>query len=524
MMKEKVKLPTSPRPSATRFLLLCTALLATLLPPVQAQELPPPDIQPLQRIIDLSEGESARVELHDGSEATIRLLAIDDERDPMQNAVRRATATVEVNGEEVTLECGNYRLPVQVGGVQIDCVITRAYYRNTTVNHWNLTGDARLRLWPSGSPWVRPGTFGYPLRQRLFASDTQAGNEPTFVDGGNRPTRTAIYYHAGFDFAGYEGKTEVIAAADGYVVSTADQSLDLEAHPPVRPRYDVIYIRDDRGWYYRYSHLKSIETPVRLGERVFLGQKLGAVGKEGHSGGYAHLHLDISVPMPSGEYGIVTAFPFLWQGYREQYDPEVVALARPHRVAYVGETVTLDGTRSWAKSEIRSYEWILSDGSTHTGPTLQTTYDHPGTYSEILKVTDVNDQVDFDFGVVQVFGTQSDVHVPPTINAVHHPTLNIKAGDPVYFAVRTFRLHPEDGEEIWDFGDGSAQERTRSNAFGREEGFGIAHHPEGYAETVHRFREPGDYIVTVHRTNSDGHTATSRLHVQVVQPKMIPLN
>ena len=29
---------------------------------------------------------------------------------------------------------------------------------------------------------------------------------------------------------------------------------------PVSPRYDVVYVLDDRGWYYRYSHLHTISA------------------------------------------------------------------------------------------------------------------------------------------------------------------------------------------------------------------------------------------------------------------------
>jgi len=49
--------------------------------------------------------------------------------------------------------------------------------------------DARLRLWPTGAPWAAAGTFAYPVKQRWFAGPTQMGNEPSFVDGGERRAR-----------------------------------------------------------------------------------------------------------------------------------------------------------------------------------------------------------------------------------------------------------------------------------------------------------------------------------------------
>ncbi|MHC4353155.1 MAG: hypothetical protein ACYS0H_10600, partial [Planctomycetota bacterium] len=98
-------------------------------------------------------------------------------------------ATVDVNGRTVSLVSSTYRLPTTIAGLQIDCPITRGYLQNSSKeNAWGLDKDARLRLWPAGSPLVRPGTFVYPVKQRWFASDTQMANVPTFVDGGELPS------------------------------------------------------------------------------------------------------------------------------------------------------------------------------------------------------------------------------------------------------------------------------------------------------------------------------------------------
>ncbi len=473
-------------------------------------------MEPLFKVVDLARGESAEVTLADGTEVALKLLDLSARRDPIREAVRLAVARVELNGEEVDIEVGNYRLPVTVGGVQIDSIITSDYYTNTDRDHWQLEQDARFRIWPEASPWIRPGTFRHPLGQRFLSMGTQSGNESTFIDGGERPERRDIYYHAGFDFAGYEGRTEVFAATDGTVMSLGDDHLDREEHPPVRPRYDVIYIRDDRGWYYRYSHMKSFETVLEVGERVEMGDKLGDLGKEGFSGGYAHLHFDISMPMPSGRYGIQDAYPFVWQAYRDAYDPAVIAVARPHSLARVGDEVTLDGSRSWARAGVARFEWTLSDGRTVEGPKATATYDRPGTYCEILKVVSGDGHVAYDFQEVQVLSRDFfEDRLPPTIDPVFHPTTNIQAGDPVKFAVRSFRIAPGEGYEEWDFGDGTPPVRVDSNPYDRDIPETSRWARDGYAETVHRFREPGDYVVTVTRTNREGYTATGRLHVIV---------
>src|SRR5215211_5755680 len=104
-------------------------------------------------------------------------------------------------------------------------------------------------------------------------------NEPVFVDGGERPgDGKRIYYHYGLDIGGAEGMVDVVAATDALVVSAGTERLKgHEDARPVAPRYDVVYLRDARGWYYRYSHLKSIDPAIKPGARVKMGQKVGVL-------------------------------------------------------------------------------------------------------------------------------------------------------------------------------------------------------------------------------------------------------
>ena len=70
-----------------------------------------------------------------------------------------------------------------------------------------------------------------------------------------------------------------------------------------------------------------------------------------------------------------------------------------------------------------------------------------------------------------------------------------------------------DGQETWDFGDGTPPVTTRSD--GNVE----RHAPNGYASTVHHFDKPGDYLVRVERSDRKGRKATVRLHVQISSAK-----
>ena len=491
-------------------------LVAILLPvsfpglsaPAAAEGPPQPTREPLHRVVDLDLGESRRVEWRDGTKAEVKLLALEESRDSIRDAVRRAVVKAEVNGRAIELTSATYHRPQLVGGLQVDCPITRGYRTNSDQDHWGLTKAVRLRLWPAGSPWVEPGTFLYPARQRWFASATQMANEPTYVDGVEDPSRRKIYYHSGLDIGGAEGLVDVIAATRGLVVSSGNVTLPGYKDTPVNPRYDVVYLLDDRGWYYRYSHFQSIDPSVRPGRQVAMGQKIGVLGKEGGSGGWSHLHFEIVARQPSGRWGTEEGFAFLWESALREQQPDVVAVARPHRLVQVGERVTLDGSLSWSRSgSLSRHDWTFSDGTTAAGRTVERSYDRAGEYSEILKVTDDRGRIAYDFAIVQVLDGTSAGPLPPGIHAAFAPTMNLRPGDPITFKVRTFGT--TDGGETWDFGDGTPPVRVRSDGNVDE------HARDGYAAITHRFARPGDYMPRVERTDHLGRKATARLFVHV---------
>ena len=467
-----------------------------------------PALTPPRKVIELAVGEKADIVLADGTTAAVKLLGIDATMDALDSGVREGRARVEVNGQQATLISANYTLPVTVGGVRIDCPITRSWYASTNADRWGLGKDARLRLWPVRGPLLAPGTFGYPVRQKWFASDTQMANEPVFVDAGERG-RKKLYYHSGLDFGGVEGMVDILAATDGLVVSAGGKTLpDYKEGGPVGPRYDVVYVVDGRGWFYRYSHLKEIDAAVRPGVRVTMGQKVGILGKEGGSGGWSHVHFEIKTRQPSGKWGTEEAYAYVWEAYAGRYKPPVVAVARPHRFVAVGEEVVLDGRRSRAfGARVDRYEWTLTDGARAIGPTVKQTYSEPGTYCEILKVTDTRGNSAWDFCVVQVVDPKALDRLPPTVHAAYAPTQGIKVGDPVTFKARSFRTKATG--ETWDFGDGSPKVNVKSDANAN------VHDPNGYGVTVHRYTQPGDYIATVRHTAPNGYKAVGRVWVHV---------
>jgi len=300
----------------------------------------------------------------------------------------------------------------------------------------------------------------------------------------------------------------VLAATDGLVVSSANRTLPGYDDTPVKPRADVIYVLDARGWYYRYSHLYRIDDRIAPGALVRMGERLGLVGKEGSSGGWTHLHFDIFSRQPSGKWGCQEAYAFAWEAYQKQYQPKLLAVARPHHFLRAGEKATLDGSRSWsAEGKINRYEWTFTDGTKAAGEKVEQHYAKPGYYSEILKITDAPGRVAYDFAVVVVADEKG--RVPPTVHVTYDPTIGIKPGDEITLKARTFGT--TDGKETWDFGDGSPPLTTQSD------GNAVSHAKDGYVVVKHRYARPGYFLVAVQRTDRHGVTATGRVCVHVDQ-------
>jgi len=250
---------------------------------------------------------------------------------------------------------------------------------------------------------------------------------------------------------------------------------------------------------------------VQAGAKVKAGQRLGLLGKEGASGGWSHLHFDIFCRQPSGKWGCQEAYAFVWEAYRKQYAPKLVAVARPHQFLAAGETAILDGGKSWSSDgQIVRYQWIFNDGAAAEGARVERTYTQPGYYSEVLKITDAAGRMAYDVATVVVAERDHPERVSPGLHVAYYPSLALHAGDTVTFKARMFGA--TQGEETWDFGDGTPHATTHSNRNPEP------HAKDGYAVITHRYKQPGYYLVRVERKNDHGWPAIGRVCVPVSPP------
>ena len=168
---------------------------------------------------------------------------------------------------------------------------------------------------------------------------------------------------------------------------------------------------------------------MKPGATVKMGQRLGVLGKEGGSGGWSHQHFEIKSRQPSGKWGTQEGYAFLWQAALEKFHPRCHRRGPAAHPGAVGDRVVLDGSKSWCRDGAPSrFDWTFTDGTTGLWPRVERSYDRPGTYSEILKVTDAHGRFAYDFAAVQILDPGHPEDLPPTIHAAFAPTMGLQAG------------------------------------------------------------------------------------------------
>lgn len=475
------------------------------------------------QVFDLAIGETATVQLADGKTRSIKLLSLQEPRCSARGTIRAPRITIDVDGIRAEVPAAEYQMPQVVNGVKVACSVTRGVVGavgSAYGNVYAMDKDARIRCWAPEAPLFGPKPMIYPARQTWFASMTQMANERCYVDAGEltvlRPGEH-IYHHDGLDLGGHDRAVPIVAACAGLVMVRGQTKMeDYDGHGGAN-RYDRVIVRDDHGWYFLYAHLDMIAPDIQIGKRVGAGEAIGFLGKEGTSGGWAHLHFGIYSPQPNGQYGSVEGYPFLVEAYLHAHPGALLACARPHQVSVVGKPVELDGSRSICdKASIQSYRWTLHDGTIRNELRTPITYTREGMYSEMLSVTDDRGKTDVDFCVVMILPPDGNPALtPPSMQLTAYPTENLAPGQPVAFKVRTFFgagpfAQNFGGQEDWDFGDG----HTATTCSGAPPQTPDSTRTD-FAERWHAYDKPGRYIVTVRRTGKNGITATAQIKVNV---------
>jgi hypothetical protein len=435
-----------------------------------------------QRFVCLDVGEAHVFKLKDGKERRIVLKSVEERADTVLDLQRRADVLVEVDGAPLALVCEPYTMPAEVAGLRI--------LADTTSRWMDLPKRVQLSLWDAADPIVDTDLFVFPLAgYDLFSQGTQCYNEPVHL--GHRdgdPKGQRFYHNYGFDMAGFEGRDEVLACADGKTTI-----VDRDA--------GTLIFEDDRGIVFEYGHMEKILPEIAEGVAVKRGAKLGLVGKRGASGNFSHLHVglylsraDLGVDRPCRNLNL---YPWIVEAYRKASGRTLFAVARPHQAIRVGETVRLDGTKSLAfGSRIKTFRWEFHDGTSVEKPMAEKVYDRPGTYMATLWVEDERGSRDVDFCKVKVYSRDKLEPVMPIIFLTCSPTRDVRAGMPVFF-----RGWPHGEEDIGpiriDFGDGTAVEKY-----------------EPYSEVRHAFERPGLHFVTA-SASPGGRSVTGKVKVLV---------
>ncbi|MBN1851462.1 MAG: peptidoglycan DD-metalloendopeptidase family protein [Pirellulales bacterium] len=432
-----------------------------------------------QNFIYLDLGEICPFRLKDGTQKSIRLNGVKEDKDRVVGLVRRAEVEVEIDGNPVTLTSRPYAMPTEWEGLRIQV--------DTTSGWLDIPKRVQFSVWDATDPIVDTRLFGFPLPgYRLFSHGMQAYNEPVHLgyhDGD--PGGQSFYHDYGVDFAGFERRQKVVSCIDGIAVQ-------------VHRDEGTFAVQDQHGFILAFCHLDSILSEFHEGTPVQRGQWIGMVGKRGASGNFPHLHVGAYLSDAAKDSGQMSRnlnlYPWLVAAYLEKARDVLYAVARPHHVVQIGQTERFDGTHSLVRgSKTVSYRWEFHDGTRADGPRTERTFDKSGCYMAALWIEDGHGAVDVDFCKVKVYSHPAPEDIIPTLFVTFKPADVVRVGQPV-----NFRIWPQgdvtDSITI-DFGDGTHLDAYRP-----------------YSSIAHRFAHPGIHIVTA-STKSHGMPVTQQIKV-----------
>lgn len=439
-----------------------------------------------QEIVPLDPGESYVFTLHSGATRTLKLVSFTEHRDSVIKRVRSAEVVVTVDGRELTLHCAPYVMPVVCDGLRLSADATSGF--------WPRQAKAvQLSLLDATDPIVDTARFGFPLANfALHTAGIQDFNEHAWqnlkTDGPGSPLN---YHNYGIDLTGYEGRDEVRAAISGRILGTWTE---------IAENWDPgsIVILGDDGFWWEYAHLDRPAPGITKDARIEKGALVGYVGTRGPYGRNPNMHLGTYFVTGPKRWNInrtLNLYPWLVTAYEAEYHQGLYAVAGGHQVLFTDETATFDGSNSLSfDSEISTYEWRFSDGTSAAGRTVEKAFATPGIYCATLIATDRAGKHDAGFCEVKVYPRENPAPLARIVLSAY-PSRGAKPGETVF--VRGWIQGEVPEPIVIDFGDGSPAVECKSKE-----------------ELTHVYRQPGLYVVTGRVPNSP-HPITRQIKVIV---------
>lgn len=442
-------------------------------------------------VFELDVGESQRVERRVGNRAVVRhvkLLGVTHDMQPdfwcrendAHEIFESAAVSVAVDGVPCTLLARPYQAPTEVNGLRLLVETTQPWALKADYERMDDVARAvRFSAVAVGECWG-PAPLRFPIRGYRWRTSTYNNTWLQIVP------YNQLYYHRGEDYGAIPDRLEVIAPWDGTVTASPPPDGDGASNGLV--------VRHADGIEARFAHMNAafIAAEAAAGRDVAAGALLGRTGCTW--GGRKSQHHDphLHVGFRRGSMTI-NPYPFLAEAYFRDYPDPLLPNAGGYAFTTPGRPVRLDATRSLARPgrRLAAFCWQLQNGRCVESPLAETVYEHPGLYSEMLRVTADDGRADVDFLQVRVFDSARGRDMAR--GWVHaHPGRDLEPGMPVCF---WNRLQSVENAAI-DYGDGTPPARLGESA-------------------EHAYGHPGLQVVTVTGHGPGGEPVTVRLRVIV---------
>ncbi len=444
-------------------------------------------------VFEMNVGETVRLEKKDNKSSLDLSIRITDfifyyennlwfpDTIPQEN-IYRADVFVEINGKPEILIKQAYQFPQEFSGLRWYVETLVGWETSSQVDaETDLEKDLRISVRKVGEPWGFDDLV-YPIRNYRWHASSYMNTWSALVPYNH------LYYHRGEDMAAIPDKYDVLALFNGRVI--------ISPYPDGDGRSNSLSAEGEDGFGFRLAHMntESILPTSAQGMDVKTGQILGKTGetwdgyKSQHTG--PHLHVELAYKGTR-----ISSYPYLMEAYFRDYPDQVLAIAGGYRFGIVGDTITLDGSRSLARPGEKMSEmyWITHFGDTVENEMHHLVYNRPGLYSEQLIVQNDEGEIDRDFLQVRIFDPEKDGHDIVCRHVHYWPVRDIHPGDSVLFwnrlvnNVRPVRI---------DFGDGRPSEIVED-------------------EIWHVYNYAGNYVVTFDTCGKDDEPATIQLEVVV---------